>query len=187
MFAFRYFQPVKSIAWSHTMMFIMPNLMIYMVQKQQRNTCCPYISLHQKTMVFPLTLCYSMPKTLGWLSTACNKPQLIYSWKEVSVSLLRKFKLATDKLWFNCGVTVKELIGTEQQFADLFIRANLTCQKPVEAIYYSVGSYPNCCCHCGSTRRLNNPKDSCAICWTCKNIKGKPVVPKRRNIKNIKK
>ena len=83
--------------------------------------------------------------------TECNKPRLVYSQKKISVSLPRKFKLATDKLWFTCGATVKELIGTEQQFADLFIRVSLTCQKPVEAIYYSVGSYPNCCCHCGST------------------------------------
>ena len=75
--------------------------------------------------------------------TECNKPRLVYSQKKISVSLPRKFKLATDKLWFTCGATVKELIGTEQQFADLFIRVSLTCQKPVEAIYYSVGSYPN--------------------------------------------
>ena len=82
--------------------------------------------------------------------------------------------------------TVKELVGTEQQFTDLFIRANLTCQKPVEAIYYSVGLCPNSCCHCGSTRRLNNPKDLYAICSTCKNIKGKPVVPKEKQSKTSK-
>ena len=63
--------------------------------------------------------------------------------KKVSVSLPTKFKLATDELWFACGATVKELVGTEQKLADLLIRANLTCQKPVEAIYYSVGSYLN--------------------------------------------
>ena len=124
---------------------IMPNLMIYMVQKQQRNTCHPFISPHQKTMVLPLTLCYSMPKTPGGLSNVLSTTNLdsYIHGKKISKSLPRKFKLATDKLWFTYGATVKELIGTEQQFADLFIRVSLTCQKPVEAIYYSVGSYPN--------------------------------------------
>ena len=81
---------------------------------------------------------------------------------------------------------MEELVSTEQQFTDLFIRANLTCQKPVEAIYYNVGLHPNCCCHCGSTRRLNNPKDLYAIFSTCKNIKGKPVVSKRKQSKTSK-
>ena len=96
-------------------------------------------------MVLPLTLCYSMPKTPGGLSNVLSTTNLdsYIHGKKLSKSLLRKFKLATDKLWFTCGATVKELIGTEQQFADLFIRVSLTCQKPVEAIYYSVGSYPN--------------------------------------------
>ena len=75
--------------------------------------------------------------------TDCNKPRFVYSRKKVSVSLPTKSKLATDKLWFTCSATVKELVGTEHQFVDRFIRANLTCQKTVEVIYYSVGSYLN--------------------------------------------
>ena len=61
----------------------------------------------------------------------------------------------------------------------MFHRANNTCGKPVEALYYSVG-YPDCCYHCGSKRRLVNATNEYSICKPCKQKKKPPVMNHKR-------
>ena len=46
------------------------------VYHTERNTCHPFISLYQKAIVFPLTLCYSMPKTPDSLSNVLGTTNL---------------------------------------------------------------------------------------------------------------
>ena len=64
--------------------------------------------------------------------------------KKVSPSTIHKFRKKTSDLWFTCGASIKELVGKETSFDSLFIRNNLTCQRPVEAIYYKA-NYATCC------------------------------------------
>ena len=64
---------------------------------------------------------------------------------------------------YACGATLQEFINPNAEnnnketsiLEKCFIRANNTCSKPVEALYYSVW-YPDCCCHCGLKRYLVN-------------------------------
>ena len=90
--------------------------------------------------------------------TECNKPRIIYAKKGI-FSTIRKFKIKTSDLWFTCGASIEELVGEEPSFDSLFVRNNLTCQTPVEAIYCSV-NYATCCSHCGSTCRLQTSKEA---------------------------
>lgn len=69
--------------------------------------------------------------------------------KKESPSTIQKFRIKTSDLWFTCGASIKELVGKET-FDSLFIRNNLTCQRPVEAIYYKA-NFATCCSHRGST------------------------------------
>lgn len=112
----------------------------------------------------------------------CNKPRLVYARKKVPTNIIKQFKHEISELWFTCGATIEELVGKETAYDILFIRANNTCQKPVESIYYSA-NYSMCCCHCGSTRRLVTSTDAFPMCSTCKNIKKKDLVMKRKQNK----
>ena len=60
----------------------------------------------------------------------------------------------------------------------LFARANLSCIKPIQALYYTL-NYPKGCAHCGS-----KSSDVYPICKPCKEVKKKiPIVKRER--KNV--
>ena len=48
----------------------------------------------------------------------------------------------------------------------LWLCVNLTCQIPVEALYYK-SNYEECCVHFGTTPRLCKSKEVYPICVTC--------------------
>ena len=94
--------------------------------------------------------------------TECDKPRLVLDKKKPPTAVLRKFKQHT------CGTTVAELTGNDREFAEhLQIKGNLTCQMPVEKLYYSAG-YESCCCHCGAKRKLITHINFYPICSSCK-------------------
>ena len=82
---------------------------------------------------------------------------------------MKKFKKETNDLLFTCGTTIEEMVDKPSDY-DFYVCANLTCQIPVEALYYSA-NYEECCVHCGTTQRLHKSKEAYPICVTC--------VPKR--------
>ena len=117
------------------------------------------------------------------MCTECNKPQIIYAKKKVSPWTIRKFKIKTLDLWFTCGASIEELVGNEPPFNSMFIRNNLICQTPVEAIYHSA-NYATCCSHCGSTCWLQTSKEVYPICNTCRVTKHlKPTLKRKASKK----
>ena len=62
---------------------------------------------------------------------------------------------------------------------DFYVRANLTCQIPVEALYYSA-NYEDCCAHCGTTRRLCKSKEAYPICVPCVVVHERKVVARKK-------
>ena len=62
---------------------------------------------------------------------------------------------------------------------DFYVRANLTCQIPVEALYYSA-NYEDCCAHCGTTRRLRKSKEAYPICVPCVVVHERKVVARKK-------
>ena len=62
----------------------------------------------------------------------------------------------------------------------LFVRANLSCIKPIEALYYTL-DYPERCAHCGSKRSLQKIVNAYPIRKPCKEVKKKiPVLNRKR-------
>ena len=107
--------------------------------------------------------------------TECDKPRLVLAKKKPPTAVLHKFKRHTADLYFTCGTTVAELTGNDKEFVEhLQIKGNLTCQMPVEKLYYSAG-YEFCCCHCGAKRKLIRHISFYPICSSCKRNKKEQV------------
>ena len=60
-----------------------------------------------------------------------------------------------------------------------FVRENHNCSKSVEPLYYTC-NYTECCCHCGSKRRLTTTTNEYPICTTSKVVKKLPAVLKHK-------
>ena len=91
---------------------------------------------------------------------------------------MKKFKKETNDLFFTCGTTIEEIVDKPSDY-NFYVRANLTCQMLVEAIYYCA-NYEECCAHCGTTRRLRESKEADLICVTCVVVHGRNVVAKKK-------
>ena len=90
---------------------------------------------------------------------------------------------------YTCGALMSDFkeqgINTSKQaiLDQVFVWWNLTCTKPIEALYYSAG-YPDRCVHCATDRLL--PKDSSSseypMCEPCRILRKKePVLKQKQN------
>ena len=100
---------------------------------------------------------------------------------------MKKLKKETNDLLFTCSTTIEEMVDKPSGY-DFYVHANLTCQIPVEALYYSV-NYKECCVHRGTTQRLCKSKEAYPICVTCVVVHERKVVAKKKApvSKNLKK
>ena len=87
---------------------------------------------------------------------------------------------------YTCGATLLEFENTnnqkDKQFSILekcFIRANHTCFKPIEALYYSAG-YPDCCCHCGCKCCLIKATNEYTMYRPCKQKNKAPIMKRKQ-------
>ena len=108
----------------------------------------------------------------------CERPRVIYSKKKVLPSIIKKFKRETNDLLFTCGTTIEEIVHKPEDY-DFYVRGNLTCQVPVESLYYSA-NYEECCAHCGTTRKLRKSKEAYPICATCISIHERKAVARKK-------
>ena len=107
-----------------------------------------------------------------------KRPRLVYYKKKVLPHIMKKFKKETNDLLFTCGTTIEEMIDKPSHY-DFYVCANLTCQIPVEALYYSA-NYQEFCAHCGTTQRLCKSKEAYPICVTCVVVHERKVVAKKK-------
>ena len=116
----------------------------------------------------------------------CSKPRVVYAAKKISDGERKSFKLAMSDMLYTCGASLHEFKNTNDEndkrytiLEKVFVRTNNSCTKPVEALYYTV-NYPDCCCHCGSKRRLIKSTNEYSICSPCKVVLKKLPVSKRK-------
>ena len=119
----------------------------------------------------------------------CSKPRLIYSKNKLAHADIKMFSNIMNDLLFTCGASLSEfpVFGDSKKhlMEKLYVRQNLNCQTPVETLYYSADIYPQCCCHCGSKRRLRLQDGHYPICSPCVAQKKQPI-HKRKRIMNKK-
>ena len=75
----------------------------------------------------------------------CSKPCLIFLKLKVSPNITLKFKKETSDLFCICGTSIEEL-SSKEVYNVLLVKNNLTCENPVESIYYTL-SYDSICIH----------------------------------------
>ena len=79
----------------------------------------------------------------------CSKPRLIYAARKISVSE-KKIYIVMGSALFTCGALLAEFKSIDRNtkkaecLDKLFVHANLSCIKPIEALYYTL-DYPECC------------------------------------------
>ena len=115
----------------------------------------------------------------------CSKPRLVYAARKISASEKKKFHIVMGSALFTCDALLAEFksIDLNTKKAEcldkLFVRANLSCIKPIEAL-----DYPERCAQCGSKRSLQKTVNAHPICKPCKEVKKKIPVLKRKR-KNV--
>ena len=119
----------------------------------------------------------------------CLKPRLIYAARKISASEKKNFHIVMGSALFTCGALLAEfksidLNSIKAECLDkLFVCANLSCIKPIKALYYTF-DYPECCACCGSKHSLQKTVNAYPICKSCKEVKKKIPVLKRKR-KNV--
>ena len=102
----------------------------------------------------------------------CSKLRIVYSAKKLSTTERCNFNAVMSSMLFTCGAILAEFkaqVNHEKNaiLDKVFVRANNNCTKPIEALYYTL-NYAECCCHCGSKRRLIKTVNEYPICTPCK-------------------
>ena len=115
----------------------------------------------------------------------CSKPHLVYAARKISASEKKKLHIVMGSALLTCGALLAEFksIDLNTKKAEcldkLFVRANLSCIKPIEAL-----DYPERCAQCDSKRSLQKTVNAYPICKPCKEVKKKIPVLKRKR-KNV--
>ena len=113
--------------------------------------------------------------TVEWAE--CSKPCMVYAARKISVSEKKNFHIVMGSALLTRGTLLAEFklidLNTKAEWLDkLFVHGNLSCIKPINALYYTL-NYPECCAHCGSKRSLQQTVNAYPICKPCKEVKKK--------------
>ena len=79
----------------------------------------------------------------------------MYADRKISVSEIKNVHINMGSALFTCGTLLAEFKSidlntkTAECLDKVFVHANLSCIKPIEALYHTL-NYPECCAHCGS-------------------------------------
>ena len=90
----------------------------------------------------------------------CSKPRLVYAARKISASGKKKFHIIMGSALITCGALLavfKSIDLNTKKLDKLFARANLSCIKPVEALYYTL-NYPERFAHRFQAKPSENSK-----------------------------
>ena len=107
---------------------------------------------------------------------------MVYAARKISASENKNFHIVMGRALFISGAFLAEFklidLNTKKVawMGKMFVRANLLCVKPIEALYCTL-NYPERCSHCGSKRSFQKTVNAYPICKQCKETEKKiPVV-----------
>ena len=84
----------------------------------------------------------------------CLKWRVIYSKTVLNSEQRDELQQLIKTLSYTCGSRLQEIEGSRTGLTDtIFVKANLTCELPIEVPYYSA-KYENICYYCGTTDYL---------------------------------
>ena len=116
----------------------------------------------------------------------CQHPHVIhvYALHKLRYAEVLKLQALIGDVLYTCGSTLQELdiegAESSELLSKVFVRANLTCQNPVEVPYYSSDSFVDVCVHCASSSDFVSNVDVYPTCKTCFETKAKIYRRKRK-------
>ena len=93
----------------------------------------------------------------------CEMWRLVYSKFKLTVAERKTLQEALNTLTYTCGAQLRDLGlgGRLQENVEMRI---IRCYKPVEKLYFSVGSYEQICIYCCSNKNLTMVYPQCSAC-----------------------
>ena len=117
----------------------------------------------------------------------CQRPRVIYALHKLRYAEVLKLQVLIGDVLYTCGSTLQELdiegAESSELLSKVFVRANLTCQNPVEVPYYSSDSFVDVCVHCASSSDFVSNVDVYPTCKTCFETEPKIYRRKRKQFK----
>lgn len=124
------------------------------------------------------------------LCCECLKPRVVYSQRKLSIWDERALVHTVEGIFFTCGSSLQGLELEVQSgedpsvatlFSQVFVRANLTCDMPVEVPYYSSEQFAMICTSCGCNTDVQ-VEGQYPLCGYCKGRGCKPILKRKRKL-----
>lgn len=123
------------------------------------------------------------------LCSECLKPRVIYSQRKLSIFDESVLSRTIEGLFYSCGSVLQGLevevrSGEDPSvltlFDRVFVRENLTCDKPIEVPYYSSERFELICTSCGCTSGAQ--EGQYPLCGYCKGKGNQPIMKRKHKI-----
>ena len=115
-------------------------------------------SKHRKSHGIPFSPSAQTARTVSQIvmCSECLRPRVIYAQKKLSFQEVLQVERILEDVYFTCGSSLQDIdsshgVGSttdSQLLSKVSVRANLTCNDPVEISFYSSESFPDVCVHC---------------------------------------
>ncbi|XP_074641196.1 uncharacterized protein LOC141898942 [Tubulanus polymorphus] len=106
--------------------------------------------------------------------TECDKPRVMYSNKKLTQKEKDLIECITKGFSYSCGMVLQEAIdkdelseGECEVLSKVFVRANLSCNSPIEVPYYSSQLFIDVCTNCAATENLTQARGSVKLYPIC--------------------
>ena len=124
---------------------------------QTNESFCPSLAeAEQKShgMPFPPSAQYAQNTGLVLQCDECGKWRVMYSKKKIKKVQRDELQEIVEMLSYSCGSRLQDIQDTSPEVnQDVFVKANLSCNSPIEIPYYS-SNYEDIYYHCGAENDL---------------------------------
>ena len=111
----------------------------------------------------------------------CLKWRVIYSKTVLKSEQRDELQQLIETFSYTCESQLQEIEGSTTRLTDtIFVKANLSCEAPIEVPYYSA-KYEDICYYCGTTEDLTVSESNYPLCCSCQQQNKVPVGRRKRN------
>lgn len=126
-------------------------------------------------MPFPPSAQYAKNVKVVLQCGECLKWRFLYCKYSLKRDQREKLEQLVEDLDYTCGSIFANIEADEDSVLNsVYVKANLTCNSPIEIPYYTAGNDP-ICYHCGHENELQQNEKDHPVCLSCLNAGKKPA------------
>ena len=126
-------------------------------------------------MPFPPSAQYAKNVKVVLQCGECLKWRVLYSKYSLKKDQREELEQLIEDLDYTCGSIFADIeAGEDSVLNSIYVKANLTCNSPIEIPYYTAGNAA-ICFHCGDENELQEDETNYPICLSCVSAGKKPV------------